>query len=367
MYKKILGLVCAVVMFGQTPPPKANPKLEFEVASIKPAAQLTPALMQSGKMHIGMNIDGARVDIGGMPIMALLPQVFGVKQYQIAGLGTGMDFMATDRWDILAKLPEGATEDQVPDMLLALLVDRFKLAYHRENKERPVYALVVGKTGAKLKDTSSEADTPLPDAPGAMVLNNGTGQVRISQDAGRGGGGRGGSMSISSPQFGTMKMQMGEDGAMHLEAAKITMAGLAELLTSFVDRPVLDMTEMKGAYQVTLDLSMQDLMAAAQASGAMAGRGFGGAFGGGAPGANVTVPTASDPSGGAIFSAVQKLGLKLDARKMPVETIVVDHLEKNPHGKLAKALGHRRNLLNCKFPYDFFNPIASGHGGQVQQ
>jgi uncharacterized protein (TIGR03435 family) len=344
MYKKLLGLVgaalatAAIAMFGQAPTSqsatKARPKLEFEVASIKPAPEITPALIQSGKIHVGMNIDGARVDIGGMPIMSLLPQVFRVKQYQIAGLGTGMDFMNTDRWDIMAKLPDGATEDQVPDMLLALLVDRFKMAYHRENKERPVYALVVGKTGAKLKDTSSEADAPFPDGPSAVVLNSGAGQVKMSQDPGRGGGrgglGAGGSISISSPQFGTMKMQMGEDGAMHLEAAKITMAGLAELLTSFVDRPVLDMTEMKGSYQVTLDLSMQDIMAAAQASGAMGGRGFGGAFGGGAPGANVTVPTASDPSGGAVFNAVQKLGLKLDARKAPVETIVVDHLEKTP-------------------------------------
>ncbi len=337
MLKKLLGLFCgglaiaAIAMFGQAPAPKANPKLEFEVASIKPAPQLTPALVQSGKMHIGMNIDGARVDIGGMPIMSLLPQVFRVKQYQISGLGNGMDFMNTERWDILAKLPDGATEDQVPDMLLALLVDRFKLAYHRENKERPVYALVVGKSGTKLKDASSEPDAPVPDSANTMVLNNGAGQVRISQDAGQGGGpgGRGGSMTISSPQFGSMKVQMGEDGAMHLEAAKITMAGLAELLTSFVDRPVLDMTELKGAYQVTLDLSMQEMMAAAQASGAMAGRGFGGP-GGGAPGANVTVPTASDPSGDAIFQAVQKLGLKLDARKAPVETIVVDHLEKAP-------------------------------------
>jgi uncharacterized protein (TIGR03435 family) len=337
MCKKLLGLVCAslatvaIAMFGQAPTPqsatKATPKLEFEVASIKPAAQLTPALVQSGKARMGMNIDGARVDIGGMPIMALLPQVFRVKQYQIAGLGTGLDFMASDRWDIMAKLPEGATEDQVPDMLLALLEDRFKLAYHRENKERPVYALVVGKTGAKLKDTSSDPDAPLPDAAGTVVMNTGNGQMHVTQDAGRGGG-RGGSMSISSPQFGTMKLQMGEDGAMHLEAAKITMAGLAELLTSLVDRPVLDMTEMKGAYQLTLDLSMQDIMAAAQAQG-MGGRGFGG-LGGGAPGANVTVPSASDPSGGAVFNAVQKLGLKLDARKAPVETIVVDHLEKTP-------------------------------------
>src|ERR1700722_10783205 len=114
MYKKLLGLVSAglatapLAMFGQAP----KPKLEFEVASIKPAPQPTPALMQAGKIHIGMNIDGARVDIGGMPIMALLPQVFRVKQYQVSGAGTGPDFnfMNTDRWDILAKLPDGATE-----------------------------------------------------------------------------------------------------------------------------------------------------------------------------------------------------------------------------------------------------------------
>jgi len=106
------------------------------------------------------------------------------------------------------------------------------------------------------------------------------------------------------------------------------MAAFAELLTRFVDRPVLDMTEMKGSYQVALDLPMQDLMAVARAQGVMGGA-FGGP-GGGAPGANTAVPAASDPSGSAIFSAVQKLGLKLDGRKAVVETIVVDHLEKTP-------------------------------------
>jgi uncharacterized protein (TIGR03435 family) len=332
MRKKLVGfvwaslVVAAVALFGQT-----KPKLEFEVASIKPAAQITPDLIRSGKMHIGMNIDGARVDIGGMPVFALLPQVFKVKQYQVAGGGNAQDFLNTERWDILAKLPDGATQDQVPDMLLNLLVDRFKLAYHRENREQPVYALIVGKTGAKLKDVSSEADAPVPDAAGAVVMNTGQGQVRISQDGGgRGGpGGRSGSATISSPQFGNMKMQMGQDGQMHLEASKITMAGLAELLTGFVDRPVLDMTELKGSYQVTLELSMQDMLAVVQARGG----GLAGAFGGpGGPGAGTgpTVPSASDPSGGAIFSAVQKLGLKLDTRKASVETIVVDHLEKTP-------------------------------------
>jgi uncharacterized protein (TIGR03435 family) len=326
----VSAALAAGVLFGQAPGgPAPASKLEFEVASIKAAPQITPALMQSGKMHIGMNIDGARVDIGGMPIMALLPQVFRVKQYQIAGAGSGtpdmMNFMNSDRWDIQAKLPEGATQDQVPDMLLTLLVDRFKLAYHRETKELPVYALVVAKGGTKLKDISSEPDAPVADDPAAVSMNTGNGQVRISQSTK--GGGRG--ATISSPQFGTMKMEMGEDGAMHLEAAKITMAGLAELLTSFVDRPVVDMTEMKGSYQMTLELSMQDIMAVAARSGAMGGGGFGGP-GGPQPGANATAPAASDPSGGAVFSAVQKLGLKLDGRKAPIETIVVDHLEKTP-------------------------------------
>jgi len=326
MCKTLAGFLLAAAMFGQAPVPHSSPKLEFEVASIKPAAALNPDAIRSGKLRIGMNVDGARVSISGMPIFALLPQVFRVKQYQISGGGTAADFINTERWDIEAKLPDGATEDQVPDMLLNLLMDRFKLAYHRENRERSVYALIVGKTGSKLKEAAPEADAPAADSSkpdGAIVMNTGQGEVRIQQEGGGRGMGRGGA-TVSSPQFGKMKIGMGDDGQMHLEAAKITMAGLAELLTSFVDRPVLDMTELKGGYQVTLDLSMLDVMAAARAQ-------LGGNFGGpGGPGANAVVPAASDPSGGAIFSAVQKLGLKLDARKASVETIVVDHLEKTP-------------------------------------
>ena len=102
----------------------------------------------------------------------------------------------------------------------------------------------------------------------------------------------------------------------------MTMPGLAEFLNSMVDRPVLDMTDLKGTYHVTLDLSPQDMMG---------GRGGGMGMGrGGGPGADANMPSASDPSGGAIFAVVQKLGLKLDARKAPVDVIVVDHLEKAP-------------------------------------
>jgi uncharacterized protein (TIGR03435 family) len=335
MQRQLWGFLCAgvatagIALFAQAPAPKP----EFEVASIKPAPPLNPAQIQAGKIHIGMNIDGARVDIGGLPMQTLLVQAFDLKPYQITGIGGGagptpMALNGGDRWDILAKLPAGATKEQVPAMLVKLLEDRFNLKYHHESKELQVYGLVVGKNGTKLKDTSSDVDAPTD---GAVLMNGTGGEVRISQQQG-GGGGRGGSATISSPQYGTMKVAMGESGTLRLDASKMTMSGLSELLTSLVDHPVIDMTGMKGTYQVTLDVSMEALMSLArtQGLGGGGGGGFGGAPGG-ALGANVAVQTASDPSGGgAVFDAVQKLGLKLEPKKAPVDTVVIDHIDKTP-------------------------------------
>jgi len=313
----------AGVAAAQTPPPGPT----FEVASVKAAEAITSAAIQSGKMHLGMTVDGARVDIGGLPLTAMLVQAFGVKPYQVSG----PDWMPAERFDIVAKLPEGATQDQIPAMLQALLAERFKLAFHRENREQSVYVLVVAKGGPKLKEAAAEADpAPAAEPPKSGIsigtVGPGGGPVRISQEA------RGRGAIISGPQFGTMKIGMGQDGAMHLEASKMTLAALTDLLGSFVDRPVVDQTELKGAYQVVLDLSMEDIIAVARARGMANGISvpIGGPVPIAAPGATSSVATASDPSGGAIFAAVQKLGLKLEPRKAPVETIVVDHLEKTP-------------------------------------
>jgi uncharacterized protein (TIGR03435 family) len=330
--------IAANIALAQTPP--AGPS--FEVASIKPAEPITPEAFRSGRIRIGMKVDGARVDFGGMPLTELLRAAFGVKPYQISG----PDWMGSQRFDIVAKLPDGATQDQVPAMLQALLVERFKLAFHRENHEHPMYALVVAKGGPKLKEAEPDADTPPPAA-----AESGRGSFAIqSPDGGQmvvtpGGQGRG--ATVTSKQFGTMRISAGQDGAMHMEASKTTLANLADMLSTFVDRPVVDQTELKGAYQVTLDLSIGDLMNAARARGLPMGPGMpmgpgampavpiaGGATGGpmpaGAAGAAGPVTIASDPSGGSIFTALQKLGLKLEPRKAPVETIVVDHLEKTP-------------------------------------
>jgi len=339
-------LLAAFAAFAQSPP-----RLEFEVASVKPAPPITslPAQIQAGKAHVGMSVDGARVDIGFMSLADLLTAAYRVKPYQISG----PDWMRQERFDILAKLPEGASADQVPDMLQALLIDRFKLTVHRENKEHPVYALLVGKNGPKLKESAETPDGPAADATalavpdgrgpggrGPIVFGTPDGNMTVKQE-GRGvvvTGGRGG--------MGAAKMSMGANGVMRMELSKVKMSALADMLTRFVDRPVVDMTGLTGNYDVPLEIPMEDLMNMARAMApelGLAGPGRGGAIGPGpggfGPGAGGAGPGgaagpaaggASDPSGGSIFAAVQQLGLKLDPRKAPVETIVVDHLEKAP-------------------------------------
>ena len=177
-----------------------------------------------------------------------------------------------------------------------------------------MYALVVGKNGPKLKDAAPDAEAPAgegaPSTPGGANP-----QVRIS------GKGENTQISVSGAQGGSAHMSMGPGGAMHLEAAKMTMASLVEMLSRFLDRPVVDLTELKGTYQVALDLSMEDLRNAARSAGVVAP---------GLEAARTPADGASDPAGLSIFAAVQQLGLKLEPRKTPIESIVIDHLEKAP-------------------------------------
>jgi uncharacterized protein (TIGR03435 family) len=303
-----VSLLAAGVAFG----------LEFEVASIKPAQPIT-SQYSSGKIHVGMQVDGARVDIGSMSLADVLLLAFKVKQYQISGPAwLSVDVMSTERFDIMGKMPDGARQDQVPEMLQALLADRFKLTFHRDIREHAVYALVAAKGGSKLKESGPEPEVPAggDDAKNGIAIDTSDGPVRVQQD-GKGGivtrGGRGGMTRITP----------GADGSMRMEASRVTMAQLADTLSRFVDRPVLDLTELKGEYQVALELSMADLMSAAR------GAGLPGVPPAGA-GATSAADAASEPASGSVFAAVQKLGLRLDPRKAPLETIVIDHLEKTP-------------------------------------
>jgi uncharacterized protein (TIGR03435 family) len=106
-------------------------------------------------------------------------------------------------------------------------------------------------------------------------------------------------------------------GGLHIETAKMPMDALAQVLASYLRAPVIDMTGLEGKYQVTLDFSLADTTGVARAMEASA------------PGGDAT-GMASDPQGTSMFSAVQRLGLRLERRKAPVALLVVDRLERVP-------------------------------------
>ena len=326
----VLFLFCAS-LFAQTPA-----KLSFEVASIKPSPPLSSLMseVQSGKINLEMRMDGTRVDFRFMPLTGLLTTAYKVKAYQIAG----PDWLKSQMYEIHAKLPEGSNKDQIPEMMQTLLAERFKLTFHKETRELQVYALIVGKNGLKMKEAIDEPATPAssdpaktsPEKEGAgkqvMSVNTPEGEMSVKQE------GRGVAMNMNTGKNGQLRMTMGENGAMRMEVGKMNMTEFAELLTQFTDRQVVDMTELKGSYQVALELPMEELLNLAKRMmpeiAAMTGAG--GAPGATTPSSGLAGITASDPTGGAMFQAVQQLGLKLDPRKVPTEMLVIDHAEKEP-------------------------------------
>ena len=311
----------ALLLLAAIVPASAQPPAAFEVASVKLAAPLDPQKIMSGQMRIGMHVDPQRVEINSLSLADLINIAFKTKSYQVVGpawLTAGP--MNADRFDIRATLPAGATTDQVPEMLQALLVERFKLEFHREEKPQDVFALVVGKGGHKLKEAPPpDPNEPKPEAnlpAGAPPMS---GPIQMSGNPQSG-------MVMRAGGAGAVKMNMGQDGTMRMEMERMNLAGFADAITRFLDRPVVDMTELKGEYTIALELAMADLMNAARAQGVAVPAGAGGGPGGGAGPAS----SASEPGGLSIIRSVEALGLKLDARKMPISKMIIDRLEKRP-------------------------------------
>jgi uncharacterized protein (TIGR03435 family) len=237
----------------------------FEVASVKPAPPPT-----DNRMRVGMSGDAGRVNFSNVTLINIMTRAYSVKDKQISG----PDWLKSERYDIVATLPTGASRDQIPLMLQTLLADRFKLTLHRETKVLPIYALVVGKNGPKLHEADAE---------------------------------------------GGLRISMGPKG--RKMAGSVSIARLADTLSAFMDRPVLDMTELKGNFDIDLDWKPDENQPSP--------------FGGGgirSPEGAEEKQTARDSADApSIFTAVQeKLGLKLEVRKSPVEILIIDHAERVP-------------------------------------
>ena len=245
--------------------------------------------------------------------------------------------MATTRFDIIAKMPESSSKDDAPKMLQSLLEERFKLAVRRTTGEHPVLALVVGKGGLKLKTSAEKPvaiDEDAPLKPGEMKMDGPEGPVRAKVDI------TNGSSVIDMGLKGKMAYRMNPaTRSMHIDFSMTTMAGLADMLTQLMNqlvrpaggvttsRQFVDMTGIKGNYDATVEISLDEVIAMARAAGADFPQAM--PPGGPTSGLNGT-PAASDPGGSSVTDAIQSMGLKLENRKATTEQLVVDHIEKAP-------------------------------------
>jgi uncharacterized protein (TIGR03435 family) len=178
---------------------------EFEVASVKPNKP------QPGPLRVSTSVENGRLNFINVTLKNCIRQAFSLRPYQISG---GPGWLADDRFDVIAKAAGPADKAQVMRMLQTLLADRFKLKFHIETKEMPVYSLVVAKNGLKIKEANDDG--------------NGT--------------------------------QIDGDPQHPLSARNISMAGFAGTLSRLqeLDRPVIDATGLKGVFNLSLNYSPDD-------------------------------------------------------------------------------------------------------------
>jgi len=234
---------------------------EFEVVSVKPNNT------GSGSSH--SNSDQGRLTGTNLSLRDLIVNAYGIRDYQLQG----PEWLKTQRFDIAGKFPEALSKDRdkyraaLESMMRKMLADRFKLAVHRDQKTFSVYGLVVAKGGIKFKE--------VPDGEAHNSSSNNT----------------------------------------HYKGTCVSIAGFADFLARRrselpVDLPVLDMTGLKGFYDLTLDWFPEPRP-----------------WGHG----KTDVPVALDKSGPTLLVAIEEqLGLKLETRKAPIEILIVDHAEKVP-------------------------------------
>lgn len=296
------------------------PPTEFEVASIKP---FVPPPPQGGRGVIfggrrggpGTN-DPGQITWNGTTLKNLIMTAYSVKNYQ----ASGPPWLDTERYSIAAKVPPGTTKEQVLVMWQNLLAERFQLKLHRETKEVPIYEITVGKNGPKLKE--SEPDPPSPKDPPVKPAADAPPPPPVRFAVGPDGcpvfpGGRGGTMMMMMP------------GRFRVCATKTTIENLTNLLTNQLSRPVFDKTGLKGTYDFRLEFEPESQM------GMMAGPVTGGAIAsasqsGPPPEGGVGVSNPNLEPAPPISAALQKLGLKLEAKKAPAEMLIVDKVEKIP-------------------------------------
>jgi len=234
-----------------------GPPLRFEVSSVK--------LARPGARSI-ITFQGHHAILNGLPVVEVIKFAYGIHSRQIAG---GPAWIDSDLWDIVAEpeMKTGPSQEQVMVMLQGLLADRFKLALHHESRVFPAYALVVAKSGSKLKPTERVETAGSPSGPGFRMQGN------------------------------------------TLSARNTTGDELAAYFSKrVIDRPVVNQSGLGGRFDLDLEWTPDETQ-------------FDGLGGKG----SLTGPL----DGPDIFAALEaQLGLKFQPVKAPIDILIIDRVER---------------------------------------
>lgn len=298
-----IGLIILAVMPALSQSPAAQ-QPSFEVASVKPV-QLGPGL--KGPIDVTLGCHGTDSHSPGITlpmgrcisrfeplrmVIALAYDIPPAQLYPYEGkVVIGPAWINSEIYEIQAKAESPTTEAELKLMLQTLLVERFKLKLHREEREMPVYALVAGKNGVKFPRAPEDRDC------GEQKRSDHRYELGASDLAGQCHG------------------FVPDKGA--LTGRSVDMSDFAEMLAIWAGRKVIDKTGIEGLF----DIRMPQVVAAnAGLSAQVDGRG-----GGPGPGIEKRIDVISLPT---VFEAVEQFGLKLESTKGPVGVLVIDSIEK---------------------------------------
>ena len=252
MVIRVLPLLVVGLVYAQDKPGR----LTFEVASVKPSKPGgrggAMKVLPGGQEFVAQNI----------PLRLMIARMHWVPIRQVTG---GPDWVDSQPWDLQAKADRpGYTREQMLEMLGNLLEDEFKLKLRKDAKEGPVYALMIDKSGLKMRRNESPKDFEIP-------IQGGPGGVTVGK--------------------------------------RVAMDRLCFQLGVFLQndgRPVIDKTGLTGYYDFTLSF-MPELPP-----------GFD----------KERLPPEMQARPSLFDAVRSQLGLKLEATKGPVEYYVVEHIEK---------------------------------------
>jgi len=265
--------VCPVLMVGVLLAQQARPV--FEVASVKRSYQT-----EAHGATIMHEFSNGRVNVEANTI-SLIQAAYGVRNDQLSG---GPGWIFNDYYSVIAKAERPVGASEMWPMMVPLLEERFHLKVHREKRQVLVYKLSAASGGLKLKEGACVSWAERGPEPAYA---------------------RGATRPLPCGRLIAYLVEQGT--AIEVVGGKVSMPSLAEFLTRQWGRLVIDETGYKGTFDIHLKVSSDDW--------------------------HHGVSSNPDPSGLPTASgAMRELGIKVELVKGPVETLVIDSIERpNPN------------------------------------